>query len=201
MNNRKQLWRFVHCFLLIVAFSGCGLSSPSVNYYSLLDLDGTSREETKKQGLAIVVGPVSLSDVLNRSQIAIGGKDGTYSRSEYHRWAGKLDREFARAVGEQLSKNLETDNIVFYPMTQHITPDLQVGLDILAMNGELGEEAILAVRYNLIDLKTKERMLIRRSVFRQDLSGGGYDEWIKAQRENVKLLGVEICADIKKRTR
>jgi uncharacterized lipoprotein YmbA len=197
MNNRQQLWRLVRCLLLCAVFSGCSLSSSPINYYSLVDIDGISQEEAKKPGLTIAVGPVTLSDVLSRSQVTIGGKGGSYNRSESHRWAGKLDRDFARAVGEQLAKNLETDSIVFYPTTQHVTPDWQVSLDILAMDGELDEEAILVVRYNLIDPKTKKQTFIRRSVFRQDLSGGGVGEWVKAQRENVKSLGVEISSNIK----
>lgn len=181
---------------VLVSMTGCGPASPPVTYHSLLGSDLSPQTAAKSSRLAILIGPVSVPDVLKSSQIATGSAGEHYQRSDQHRWAGELDRDFARAIGEQLATRLGTEQVALYPMGQHLEPTWQVVLDILALEGLPGREAKLVVRWSLVDPKNKTTKLTRRSGFSEQPAGSGYDAWVAAQRRNIDRLGEEIAAAI-----
>lgn len=201
MNNSFASLRFVILLgLMAAALTACTAAAPPVAYYTLLDTDIVKTTAPHHEPLVLSVGPVHTPDVLKKSFIATGGTDGRYRLSEYHRWAGDVDREFARALVEQLAGRLGTQQVYVYPAEQYVEPTCQVLLDILAMNGELGKEARLSVRWTLIDPKGKTAPITRHSTFSQQPADGGHDAWVKAQRRNISLFGEEAAALIKERT-
>jgi uncharacterized protein len=176
--------------------TGCSPVSPPVTYHSLLGSGLTNNPTGSQSRLAILVGPVSVPDVLKTSQIATGSGE-RYQLSDQHRWTGEVAHDFARAVGEQLAARLGTEQIALYPKDQHLEPTHQVILDILAMEGVLGKEAKLAARWSLVDPKSKTVRVTRRSIFSEPPADGSYDAWVAAQRRNLSLLSEEIAAAIK----
>lgn len=198
MNNYFPALRIITLLGLVgITLAGCTASSPQVTYYSLLGMDAPKVVAQQQDRLVLSVGPVTIPDILKKSQIATGGTDGRYQLSEYHRWAGDVDRELARALAEQLAGRLGTEQIIVFPGDQHLEPNLQILLDVLAMDGELGRDANLTVRWTLIDSKGKRAPIIRRSQLHQQPSGSGYDAWVTAQQHNINRLSEEIAALIK----
>lgn len=197
--NRKSpamMYRFCLGTLLVALLAGCSIKTPQVNYYSLVDTKQSARANLQNENLTVSIGPVILPEVLQKNQIATDGSNGRYIRSEFARWAGRLDRNFARAVGEQLAMNLGTERILFYPESKNLEPDWRVALEILALEGALGEEALLTVRWVLFDPRQKGNAIVMRSQFRQIPEQTNYSAWIAAQRQNIKNLGVEISETI-----
>jgi uncharacterized lipoprotein YmbA len=176
---------------------GCGPASPPVAYYSLVALDPAPNTSGTQGRLSILVGPVSIPDILKNSQISTGNASGRYQISEQHRWVGEVDRDFARAIGEQLANRLGTEQIAIFPMGQHLEPTHQIVFDILSMEGGLGKEANLAVRWALVDPKNKTVLVTRRSTFTEEPADGSYDAWVAAQRRNINRLSEELAAMIK----
>jgi len=201
MSNLMTSLRFALFSALIgLAMSACSGASPQVAYYSLLGADIKKSTEQRLTPLILSVGPVHTPDVLKKSQIATGGIDGPYRLSDYHRWTGEVDREFSRALAEQLAGRLGTEQVYLFPGDQYLEPTCQVLLDILEMNGELNTNAQLAVRWTLIDPKGTTAPVTRLSKFSEQLTaGGGHDAWVKAQQHNISLLSDEISALIKQR--
>jgi uncharacterized lipoprotein YmbA len=182
--------------LLGAVLSACTGASPQVVYYSLLETDAAATAAPRHDQLVLSIGPVAIPDVLQKSNIATGGADGRYQLSEYHRWAGEVDRELARALVERLAGRLGTEQVYLYPGNQHIEPTFQVALDVLAMNGELGQEVTLSVRWTLIDPKGNNATLSRHSRFSGRPADGSHNAWVKVQRQNIDRLGEEIAAAI-----
>jgi len=188
---------FYYLAILLITFqAGCSMKTPEVNYYSLVDTSQSAVQNLQHPNLTVSVGPIILPEVLQKNQIATDGQNGRYIRSEFERWAGRVDRNFARAVGEQLAINLGTERILFYPESKNLQPDWQVALEILAMEGKLGEEALLTVRWALFNPQDKANTKVFRSQYRQVPELGSYNSWIKAQRQNIKELGAEISTAI-----
>jgi uncharacterized protein len=185
--------------LFWVFLAACATSSPQVAYYSLLSTTAPTAVEKRNDQLILSVGPVTIPDVLKKPKIAIGGTDGRFIISEYHRWAGEVDRDFARALAEQLAGKLGTEQVILSPGDQHITPNCQVLLDVLAMDGDLGKEARMTVRWTLIDPNGKWASIARRSHFSENLSNAGYNTWVTAQQHNIGQLSEEIAALVKER--
>lgn len=191
------LIRLIFLGLLPFHLIGCSPASPPVAYHSLVGLDPVPNTSGTQSRLAILVGPVSIPDILKNAQITTGSAGQRYQLSEQHRWAGEVDRDFARAVGEQLANRLGTEQVAIFPMGQHLNPTHQIIFDVLAMDGVPGKEANLAVRWSLVDPKNKTAAVTRRSTFTEEPDDGGYDAWVAAQRRNINRLSEEIAAVIK----
>jgi len=206
MNKHLRILIYVVSFgPFLLTGVGCSPASPPIFYHSLVDLDpaqqttatDTATDAATVGRLSILIGPVSTPDILKNSKITTGGAESRYQLSEQHRWAGEVNHDFARAVGEQLAHRLGTEQIAIFPREQHLKTTHQIVLDILTMEGNLGKEAILIVRWSLIDPQSKTVRLIRRSTFSEQPADAGYDAWVSAQRRNVNRLSEEIAAVIK----
>lgn len=179
--------------------SGCFATSPQVSYYSLYApaQRPAPRAAVADSALVVSVGPVTIPDILKQTKIATGGADGRYRLAEYHRWSGEIDRDFARAVAEQLSAGLGTEQVAIFPWDQSLAPACRVLIDILAMGGEPEKEATLSVRWSLVDPQGKKPPLIRRSEFREVLAEPGYHAWVAAQQRHIGKLGEEIAGAVR----
>jgi hypothetical protein len=144
----------------------------------------------------VSVGPVVIPDILKQTQIATGGADGRYHLAEYHRWSGELDRDFARALAEQLAVALGTEQVAVFPWDQNLTPTCRVLVDVLSMGGEPGKVATLCVRWSLVDPQGTKPVLARRSELRETPAEPGYHGWVAAQQRNIVTLSREIAARI-----
>ena len=192
-----SLLRALLFVLACLALTSCTSATPQVTYYSLAGTEAAKPAVQRHDQLVLSVGPVSLPDVLKKNQIAVDGADGRYKLSDYHRWAGGVDRDFARAVAEQLADRLGTEKVALYPADYYAQPTDQIFFDILAMDGVLGKEANLAVRWSLVDPKSKSARITRRSTFSEQPTDGSYGAWIVAQRRNISRLSDEIASAIK----
>jgi uncharacterized lipoprotein YmbA len=181
--------------------AGCFAASPQIAYYSLYapSQRPTAGSAATGNPPVVSVGPVTIPDILRQAQIATGGADGRYRLAEYHRWSGELDRDLARAVAEQLAGNLGTEQVSLFPWDQNFTPNCRVLIDVLSMGGEPGKEAILAVRWSLIDPAGKVPPLVRRSDLRNVPAEAGYPAWVAAQQRNIARLGEEIATAVRER--
>jgi uncharacterized lipoprotein YmbA len=187
-------------FLSMILLAGCAISSPQITYYSLYAPAPTAAPVIAPAGSppAVSVGPVVIPDILKQAQIATGGADGRYQLSEYHRWSGEVDRDFARAVAEQLAGRLGTEQVAIFPWDQHFTPTCRVLIDVLSMGGAPGVEATLAVRWSLVDPQGQKPAQIRRTDLREAPAAVGYPAWVAAQQRNIAKLGQEIAGELQR---
>lgn len=196
MNKKNALCLACLWCLIALLLGGCGATPPPISYYSLSGAK-VSSIKPGQQRFALQIGPVTLPDLLKRSQIVLGVAEQPYRLSDQHRWAGELDREFARALGEQLAAQLGTEQVALFPSDGHLQLTDQVLLDILALEGSLGKEAVLIVRWTLVDPATKAARLTRRSTCTTTPIDGSHDAWVAAQRVNIGKLAAEMAAALK----
>lgn len=196
MNKQQTLSLLTFCGLIVVLLGGCASTSPPIAYYSL---SGSQPAPVKpdQRHFAVQIGPVTLPDLLKRSQIVLGAPEQPYRLSDQHRWAGELDREFARALGEQVAAQLGTEQIALFPADGHLQLTDQVLLDILSLEGSLGKEAVLIVRWTVVDPATKAARLTRRSSCITVPGDGSHGAWVAAQRANIGKLGAEVASVLK----
>ncbi len=186
------------CLLLgtmLLALVGCSSTSPPVSYYSLASVEPPAQTGGKHNTLAVQVGPVTLPDVLKKSQIVFGSGGG-FQLHDQHRWSGELDRDIARAIGEQLAVRLGTEQIALFPAGQHLEVTHQIVLDVVAMEGVLGKEATLVGRWSVVDPKSKAARMTRRSTVSEQPTDNSHGAWVAAQRRNIAKLSEEIASAI-----
>ncbi len=135
-NDKSRLLFLLLIGLLGAMLAGCSPKSPEVSYYSLFTTRAVKPGVAKDAAMVLAIGPVTAPDILRRSQIATGSGAGRYRLSDYHRWAGDVEKDFARALVELLGSRPGGGQVVLYPGVGEATCQLVV--DILAMEGDLG---------------------------------------------------------------
>jgi uncharacterized lipoprotein YmbA len=176
--------------LALLLLSGCAGNVTTTSYYSLYAPQTGAAMSVQADGaLAVSVGPVTMPDILKQTRIATGGAAGRYDLAEYHRWSGELDREMSRALAEQLSRSLGTENVSIFPWDQQLVPRFRVLADVLNMGGALGSEANLSVRWTVLDAERKGEPVIRRSDLSERLAVTDHSAWVAAQQRNIEKLG------------
>ena len=194
------------CLVLIawglpLLLSGCfNRSVPEVAYYNLqsmeqLELDITSGPPIPE--LVLGVGPVTIPASLKRSQIVTREADNRYRFSDLHRWAGLLEEDLGRALGENLALLLGLEHVVYYPWSQIYRPDRRVLIEVLRLDGTREGEAVLSVRWTLIDSEGSDPLADGKSVYRRTVETGGYAGLVRTE----SLLLVELSREIARAVR
>jgi uncharacterized lipoprotein YmbA len=196
MNNLARRQALLGLALMML-LAGCAGNVKTISHYSLYAPQAGAGENVQTDGgLAVSVGPVTVPDILKQTRIATGGEGGRFDLAEYHRWSGEVDREMSRALAEQLSRRLGTENVSVFPWDQHLAPRFRVLADVLSMGGALSGEATLSVRWTVLDAEGSGEPVIRRAELGERLTAPDHSAWVAAQQRNIEKLGGVIAETI-----
>ena len=201
--NKTQLRIVVRWFLLLsicTVFAGCiGNKSPEVTYFSLLSMEQMGAPIVASTGsdLSIGIGPITIPDVLKRTQLVTRDAKNIYHLDEFNRWAGVLEKDIAYVLGDNLGDLLGVDKIAFFPWMHYFAPTHRVIIDIIQFDGELTGEAILSARWAITDADGKVNLAGGKSVYRQPVEGGNYVGLVKAESQLLAELSMELAKTMK----
>jgi uncharacterized lipoprotein YmbA len=188
--------------LAAVLFAGCRGSTPQVEFYALNSPSGITpianpADAYAYQGISIGVGPVSIPEVLDRPQIVTRRGPNKLNVDDFHRWASRLEDNFARVLAKNISLLLPTDQVAVYPWDPGFKPQYQVTLDIQHFEGQWGREVLLEVFWKVIEAQGKTALNIRKTVVKEPLPGNDYETLVSIKSGAVTTLGQEIVQEIK----
>jgi uncharacterized lipoprotein YmbA len=191
----------------LLAPAGCA-NTPPTRFYVLSAIDDAPAAVSGK-GIAVGIGPVTLSQYLDRPQIVtrIGGNQMEFA--EFDQWGGDLDDNVTRVVAANLSNLLKTDRVSLYPWTNEAPIDEQVTIDMVNFEQDADGTSLLTAYWSILDPRKAEVKLMRRSTYRdggdagQPTSGsagasqkGGphpYDAIVAAMNRNLEALSRDIA--------
>jgi uncharacterized protein len=187
--------------LLASLLAGCG-SSPATRFYLLNGLGGPGKAAPAAAGercLALGIGPVKLAEYLDRPQIVLRVTPNEVKLAELDHWAEPLERTLSRVLAENLSGLLCTKTVRIYPWTGSPSLDYRVDVEILRLDGPIGQEVNLEVQWTLYDGGGEKKVLLdRKSTFREPSAGEGIPALVSAQSRAVAALSREIAEAIRK---
>ena len=93
--------------------------------------------------ISILVGPITLPDYLDRTQIVTVAGKHVLALDEFSRWAESLQEGFYRVLLEDLSSLLNTPEVYAHDRSGSISADYQVVIDVTRFDSVQGEEALL----------------------------------------------------------
>ncbi len=173
---------------------GCLGSSPT-QAPRLFVLDATAPAASgTKRDVSIGVGPVTLPKRLDRPQILTRITDHEVELAEFDQWAEPLDRSFARAVAENISRSIPTDRVAVYPWNRGADIDWRIEISVTRFEREADGGVTLAARWRVIrgdDSRTFHRGASR---FREIPDGPTVDALVAAMSRVVGALSSEIAA-------
>jgi uncharacterized lipoprotein YmbA len=196
--------KFFHKVTLMLTFTtllfaGCRSSAPPVEFYTLNPLSGMEGQVNTAeadQKLSVGVGPVEIPEILDRPQIVTRSGPNKLQVDEFHRWAGRLDENFARVLAENISLLLGTDQVVVYPWQADFKPRYRIALEVRYFEGQWGEDVLLEVLWTLASRESQETLTARKSVIKEPLSATTFEELVAAQSRAIAQLSREIVREV-----
>jgi len=183
--------------LLIVG--GCG-GTPASRFYVLSPMpssEDTMRAEMSESCVAISVGPVIMPDYIDRPQIVTRISENRLRLAEFDQWAEPLGDSFPRILMENLSTLLCAEPITLYPSRGPISIDYRVEVEVIRLDGRLGEQASLVARWIILDERETKVLLTRKSNLNAPVQGGDYEALVSAQSQTIAALSRDIAEAIK----
>jgi uncharacterized lipoprotein YmbA len=147
---------------------------------------------------AIGLGPFELPEYLDRPQLVARTAPTELAIDELHRWGGSLQEDFLRVLGQNLAQELGTSRILLAPSDRRFPLDFRVIGDVIAFEGRPEGEAVLEVRWAVIDPYREEALSVRERRYRQPLAGEGPGAVVVAMSEVLAAFSRELAADIRR---
>ncbi len=183
--------------LLFIILLGCS-HTPPTRHYDLGALPERGVPERKETCAAIGVGPVKIPEYLDRSGIVTRVASNELMVSEFSKWAEPLEESFPRVLAENLSSLLCTKTVLIFPWKGSIPLDYRIYVDVIRMEGKLGESAGLDVSWTIMGGTEKKGVLVmERSSYKESTGGPDYGDYVAAQSRNVTALSRDIANAIK----
>ena len=198
MNKQTILsWTVV---VITLAVAGCG-TSPDSTFYVLnaVDRDEAVQPVTKgAHNIVVKVGPVTIPDTLDQSQIVTRSGANVLIVDEYHRWGGDFQNNFQQILGENISILLPTDHVI---LDQNITfepVDFQVIVNVRELAGELGGIVTLNADWTVVRQGKEKKVTAKKSLLQEKTDGVEYEHYVAAQSRLLAKLSHEIVNEIRK---
>ncbi len=164
--------------LTALVLTGCAATPPS-NFYTLRPLPGAVGRTAEPAsgsigiGIGIGLGPVNFPSFLDRPQIVSRDVGGRLILDEFNRWGGTLQDDFLRVFGENLAWLLGTSRVLVFPTEVRAPLDYRITADVLAFEGTGGGEAVLKVRWAVLDPRLEQRLAARETSVRRSVGAPG----------------------------
>jgi len=194
--------RYMIIILFSFVFSGC-LSvsdSPVPRFYTLRSTDNAG--ESKKFDIAskviIGIGPIEIPEYQNRPQMVTTDKDGMLTFAQFERWGESLDSGLARLILENLTLIFPQAELQIFPCNFSIPLDYQVIVNVVQLESQLDKDIFFVAQWTIIDSKTQEMLLTKRSQIRQAINPHTYSGLALALSKVCTLLSGEIAENLSK---
>ena len=201
---RKIKYHRIYCIgMILTAFvmilAGCAGTSKPSNFYLLRALPESEISTTTaagKDGLSVLVGPITLPAYLDRSQIVTLFGNNELKMDEFSRWAEPLQDNFYRVLIENLSLLLNTPRIYAYDRRGLTPSDFQIIIDVTRFDRVAGEDAHLTAFWTVEGKDSKRHLIIRKSVFRAASPAPNLTGALIAQNSTLTEFSREIATAI-----
>jgi len=187
----------VAVFLTVLLLTGCVGTSPRVDFFVLsADAKPVSGIAASCSNQAISVGPVSWPRYLDQPRIVTRAGSHRMETSEFNRWGGSLEDDFVRTTIENLSALLQSELVVNYRRSSRYALAYRVEMDVLRLDGALGGDVLLDVKWNVIAEATGKIVLVTTSSIQKGTSGPGYEALVNASSMALAQLSEEIATQL-----
>ena len=120
---------------------------------------------------------------------------------ELHRWGGSLEDDFRRVLGENLTQLLGTGRVLLYSGALRYPVDLRVAVDVLSFEGTAQGEAVLKVRWTLLEPNADRALLVRESSYSAKAQSPGSAAMVEAMSRTLGAFSRDLAEAIRSQAR
>ncbi|HSB95900.1 MAG TPA: PqiC family protein [Spongiibacteraceae bacterium] len=186
------------------ALIGCG-SAPRERYYALsANIDAQPTAQLSSQpflqeraaNYGVVIGPITIPDVVDRPQMVVLMADSQVSVAEQSRWAEPLDSGIARVVADNLAHSLSGARVSSFAQSHTVVADYRVLIDVQHFDSIVGEgirdEFLWTVRATNKGGITKSG----RTITREAANSDDYAALVAAHNRALATLSRDVATAI-----
>ena len=192
---------FLTIFLTLVLAGCLGGQSPPTNFYMLSPLSPSPAGESAASAEArihIGLETVVIAEYLNRNEIILNLDNTIYQFAEFNQWAEPLDANLTRVLEENLTNLLQDASIEVFMASQSSIPlDYRLEVDMLRLDGNLGDHVRMVVQWALLETEEDELILMRRSRYQESTADETVKELVLAESRMIETLSGDIAAAIR----
>lgn len=184
--------------IVVLVLIGCS-RSPAPRFYTLsatTDQFAFTRSSSG-QNAVVGLGPVRLADYLDQSQIVTRTGENQLARADSDRWGGPLRNNISNVLADNIGALLPTQQVHLFPWRQAVPIDYQVTVDVVRLDGRLGDGATLDSRWSLFQGPERKLVKTNRSTISEPVTGGAYADLVAAQSRALGRLSQEIVQAIR----
>ena len=193
----------VAIIFLSLALAGClgGRSAPT-SFYMLSPLSPSQARTsaaTAEGRIHIGLETVVVAEYLNRNEIVVNLDNTVYRLAEFNQWAEPLSNNLTRVLEENLTNLLRDDSIdVFLAAESSIPLDYRLEVDVIRLDGNLGDKATLVAQWALLEGEEDDLKLMRRSEYQEPAADNTYKALVLAKSRMIEKLSRDIAEAVKK---
>ena len=179
--------------LAVVLLSGCS-RSPRVTYYTL---NATAVPDSSAQTLeAVVIGPVTLPDLLDRPQFVVTVDTNRVDILEMHRWAAPLKSELPRIIAADLALLLKPARVSVYPQNSALDAVYLVQIDIQRFEMTEGKGVTVDLLWSI---RRSDGGAVKngRAAVHEPVTNGGYAPLVAAQSRALAAVSRDLATALR----
>ncbi len=178
---------------------GCASTPPTI-LYTLNTIPGSEKVDNSGSGtcVSIGVGPVKIPDYLDQAGVVTDLNPNEYLVAEFNKWSEPLGMNISRILAENLTSLLCTKIVSTFPWVGSLQFDYRVIVEVIRMDGALGENARLDASWMIYEGADRRKLLLAKMTnYKESLRDKTYASYVAAQSRNVAALSQDIAETIK----
>jgi uncharacterized protein len=175
--------------IAVYFLAGCA-TSPASKFYTLSAVQNVEQSSNAAQ-VAIAIDPITVPELVDRSQIVTKLDANRVSIDEFARWAEPLKSQIPRVLAADLAQFIPGAIVSTYP--QRVDDNAyRVSVDVQSFDASTNGAVTLAVIWSVRAPNRGERVS-GRSVVHETADGPGYDALVKAHSRALASVASDIA--------
>jgi len=186
--------RLVFFAVIAVALAGClSPRKDDSKFYVLSPVADAAGAASRP--ILLGLGPVKLPAYLDRQEVVTRVAANQLELSTVDRWAEPLSSNFTRVLAQDLSADLGTQRITFYPWYNTTRVDFQVKVDVYRFETSSDGKIDLTAHWQVLD-GTGKLLTVRDSTYAETAKTGDAGDCAAAMSRALGRLSQEIASVI-----
>jgi len=136
--------------IIVIAVSGCARTPPTRFFMLTPETSGSAIAAGKLEGSRVGIGPVTITDYLNRPQIVSRKSTNEINLAEFVQWAEPLDSNIGRVLVDNLSAQMPSVKFIGLPLRRPPHFDYTSTVRILRFDTGPDANASLEAEWNVM---------------------------------------------------
>ena len=145
--------------------------------------------------ILVGLGPIKMPAYLDRQEVVTRVAPNRLELSGQDRWAEPLDSDFTRVLAQNLSSDLGTQRITFYPWYNTTLVDYQVKINVYRFESDKDGKVDLTAHWQVLS-GTGKLLIVRDSSYTETAKPGDASDSAAAMSRALGRLSREIASAI-----